>query len=109
MQVPTYFLDILLTSNRFICRKGKPNSTIKIIKFRSIRDLRAEMFSDEFHEHIKANHAKRNDSEKTQPVVQHIERGNDTIMEMTITQCGRYLLLSVQKPWLELYDLTKVP
>ena len=43
--VPTYFLDIVVTENRFICRKGKPNSTIKIIKFRNIKDLRVEMFS----------------------------------------------------------------
>lgn len=45
-----------------------------------------------------------------QPVVQHIDKKDDvTIMEMLTSACGRYLLLCVQKPWLELYDLTKTP
>ena len=69
VQAPTYFLDIILTGNRFICRKGKPNSTIKIIKFRNIKDLKAEMFSEEFYEHVTANHSKRKDNDSTQPVV----------------------------------------
>ena len=43
-----------------------------------------------------------------QPVVHHIDK-EDTIMEMTVTSDGKYLLLCVQKPWLELYDLTKCP
>ena len=58
---PLYFLDIALTSNRLICRKGKPNTTLKVIKFRSLKDIKAEMFTSDFYERVQKNHKKRNE------------------------------------------------
>lgn len=38
-----------------------------------------------------------------------IDKADETIMEMMTSACGRFLLLNIRKPWLELWDLTKVP
>jgi hypothetical protein len=44
-----YFLDIAMTHNRFICRKGPPNAEIKIIKFSDFKkDLKAELFTEDY-------------------------------------------------------------
>ena len=44
-----------------------------------------------------------------QPVVDHIDMSDVTIMGMMTSPCGRYILLNIRKPRLELWDLTKVP
>jgi hypothetical protein len=45
---PMFYIDIAITQNRFICRKGRPEGKIKIIKFKNLKDLRAEMFTDDY-------------------------------------------------------------
>ena len=39
----------------------------------------------------------------------HINQIDDTIIEMWTSNCGRYLLLNIKRPRLELWDLEKVP
>lgn len=41
-----FYQEIIVTKERFICRKGTPAGEIKIIKFKDIKtDLTAEIFS----------------------------------------------------------------
>lgn len=106
-----HYLDIAITSNRFICRRGNPEGNIKIIKFKNLKtDIRNEMFTDEYYKKVKDEHAKGGkEVSNTQPVVDHIDKADETIMEMMTSPCGRFLLMNIRKPWLELWDLTKVP
>ena len=42
-----FYLEIKLTKTRLICRKGNPNSEIKVIKFHDLKkDITAECFQD---------------------------------------------------------------
>jgi len=68
------------------------------------------MFTDEYYKKVKDEHAKGGkEVSNTQPVVDHIDKADETIMEMMTSPCGRFLLMNIRKPWLELWDLTKVP
>ena len=42
-------------------------------------------------------------------MVHHIDKVDDTIMEMVISPCGNFLLLNTKKPRLELWDLRITP
>lgn len=106
-----HYLDIAITQNRLICRRGNPDGNIKIIKFKNLKtDLKPEMFTDEYYKKVKDEFAKNSkETNGIQPVVDHIDKADETIMEMMTSACGRFLLLNIRKPWLELWDLTKVP
>ena len=39
----------------------------------------------------------------------HIDKIDDTIMEMVLSPCGNQLLINLKKPRLELWDLRSVP
>lgn len=106
-----HYLDIAITPNRLICRRGNPDGNIKIIKFKNLKtDVKAEMFTDEYFKKVKDEFAKTSkETNAVQPVVDHIDKADETIMEMMTSACGRFLLLNIRKPWLELWDLTKVP
>ena len=53
---PMYYIDIAVTQNRFICRKGRPEGKIKIIKFKNIKDLKPEMFTDDYYKQVREFH-----------------------------------------------------
>lgn len=45
-----FYQEILITPNRFICRKGNPANEIKILKFKNLKtDLTEEALSDEYY------------------------------------------------------------
>lgn len=105
-----FYQEIIVTNERFICRKGNPGGEIKIIKFANIkRDLTQEVFTDEYLKEITANHLKGNEKGQNQAIVHHIDKIDDTIMEMVISPCGNLLLLVLKKPRLELWDLRTTP
>ena len=49
INAPMFYIDIAVTSNRFICRKGRPEGKIKIIKFKNLKDIKPEMFTDDYY------------------------------------------------------------
>lgn len=106
-----HYLDIAVTQNRLICRRGNPDGNIKIIKFKNLKtDIKNEMFTDEYYKKVKDELTKGGkENSNTQPVVDHIDKSDETIMEMMTSACGRFLLLNIRKPMIELWDLTKVP
>ena len=69
-----------------------------------------EKDTDEYYKKVKDEFTKGGkESNNVQPVVDHIDKSDETIMEMMTSPCGRFLLMNIRKPWLELWDLTKVP
>ena len=49
INAPKFYIDIAATSNRFICIKGRPEGKIKIIKFKNLKDIKPEMFTDDYY------------------------------------------------------------
>lgn len=94
IQNTKFYQEIIITANRFICRKGNPGNEIKIVKFSNLKtELTGELLSDEFQKECLATHMKSADREKGQPKVHHIDKVDDTIMEMTVSPCQNFLLL----------------
>ncbi len=106
------YIDIAISKERFIFRKGNLDGgpEIKVIKFTNLKkDLKQELFSEEFLRSSKETHQKHKLREKEQQIVHKLENLDEKIMGMVLSTCGRYLLLNVEKPRLELWDLTKIP
>lgn len=60
-----FYQEILVTPNRFICRKGNPANEIKILKFKNLKqDLNEEALSDEYYKDVLASHMKLADREQ---------------------------------------------
>mmetsp|Transcript_18710 Transcript_18710/g.28680 ORF Transcript_18710/g.28680 Transcript_18710/m.28680 type:complete len:251 (+) Transcript_18710:1123-1875(+) len=102
-------VDMVIPTGRFICRRGNPARDIRIIKFGSLSELTSEMFEDDYHQKAVESFQNSEFKNKEQPKVHIIDTVDEPIMEMWISPCGRYLLLNIKKPRLELWDLTTVP
>jgi hypothetical protein len=48
-----FYIDIAVTQNRFICRKGRPEGKIKIIKFKNLKDIKTEMITNDYYKKVK--------------------------------------------------------
>lgn len=89
-----FYQEIIVTPERFICRKGNPGNEIKILKFKNIKtDLTEEALSDEYYKDVLASHIKLADRDKVQPLVHLIDKIDDTIMEMVLSPCQEFLLV----------------
>ena len=59
-------MDIAITPERFICRNNE--GSIKIIKFNNLkRDLKSDIFGEDYYKTVTENHNKSKDKDTTQP------------------------------------------
>jgi hypothetical protein len=76
-----------------MCRKSNP-AEIKIVKFSDLkRDLTEDVLKEDFYKQITQKQLEKKDRD-SQAVVHHIDKIDDTIMDMVVSACGNFLILN---------------
>ena len=85
-----FYIDIAVTQNRFICRKGRPEGKIKIIKFKNLKDIKTEMITNDYYKKVKIVQLKSKEKDLYQPIVDIIDKSDETITEIITSYCERF-------------------
>jgi hypothetical protein len=63
INTPIIYINIAVTQKRFTCRKGRSEGKIKIIKFKNLKDIKAEMITNDYYKKVKQVQLKSNEKD----------------------------------------------